>query len=145
MGAVYDGTNNVAGLYQTLGSTPGSTYQASGWFYINSGDELGADCYVWIQVEFYDSSTNLLALYKSGNFNINAGLNTWVQFQVTNACDVTQPVSTGDPFFNTYAITGAVSQLTAPAELPRSFIAIAISSIRAREGRRISMTPTWNS
>jgi len=114
-GAVYDGTNNVAGLYQTLGSTPGSTYQASGWFYINSGDELGADCYVWVQVEFYDSSTNQLALYKSGNFNINAGLNTWVQFQVTNACDVTQPVSTGDPFFNTYVITGAVSQLTAPA------------------------------
>ncbi|MGA2685613.1 MAG: hypothetical protein ABSF51_11225 [Verrucomicrobiota bacterium] len=114
-GACYDGTNNVAGLYQTFGSTPGSTYQASGWFFINSGDELGADCYVWIQVEFYDSSTNLLALDKSGNFNINAGLNAWVQLQVTNACDVTQPVSTGDPFFNTYAITGAVSQLTAPA------------------------------
>jgi hypothetical protein len=114
-GACYDGTNNVAGLYQTFGATPGSTYQASGWFYINSGDQLGADCYVWIQVEFLDSSSNLLALYKSGNFNVNAGLNAWVQFQVTNACDVTQPVSTGDPFFNTYAITGAVNQVVAPA------------------------------
>jgi hypothetical protein len=114
-GACYDGTNNVAGIYQTFSSTSGSTYQASGWLYINSGDELGADCYVWLQVEFFDSSNNLLALYKSANFSINAGLDTWFQFQVTNACDVTQPVSTGDPFFNTYAITGAVSQLVAPA------------------------------
>ena len=115
-GAVYDGTNNVAGIYQTFGSTSGSTYQANGWFYINSGDAPpSANDVMWVQVEFYNSSSNLLSLYKSGNFNINAGLNTWVQLQVTNACDVTQPVSTGDPFFNTYAITGAVSQLVAPA------------------------------
>ena len=97
-------------------ATSGSTYQANGWFYINSGDQPpSANDIMWVQVEFYDSSSNLLSLYKSGNFNINAGLNTWVQLQVTNACDVTQPVSTGDPFFNTYAITGAVSQLVAPA------------------------------
>lgn len=115
-GACYDGTNNVAGIYQTFGSTSGSTYQANGWFYINSGDAPpSANSVMWVQVEFYDSSSNLLSLYKSGNFSINAGLNTWFQLPVTNACDVTQPVSTGDPFFNTYAITGAVSQLTAPA------------------------------
>jgi len=114
-GACYDGTNNVAGLYQTFGATSGSTYQASGWFYINSGDQLGADCDVWIQVEFLNSSSNLLALYKSANFNVASGVNAWVQFQITNACDVTVPVSTGDPFFNTYAVTGAVTQLVAPA------------------------------
>jgi hypothetical protein len=114
-GACYNGTNNVAGLYQTFSSAPGSTYKASGWFYINSGDELGADCYVWIQVEFLDSNNNLLALYKSANFTINAGLDTWIQYQVTNACDVTHKVYTGDPYFYTYSVTGAVSQLTAPA------------------------------
>jgi hypothetical protein len=115
-GACYDGTNNVAGIYQTFGAISGSTYQASGWCYINSGDQLGADCYVWVQVEFLSSSSNLLALYKSGNFNVNAGVNGWVQLSVTNACDVTSPpVSTGDPFFNTYSITGAVTQLVAPA------------------------------
>lgn len=114
-GAAYDGTNNVAGIYQTFSSAAGSTYQASGWLYINSGDELGADCYTWVQVEFLDSTSNLLALYKSDNFNINVGLNAWFQFSVNNACDITQPVSVGDPYFNTYAITGAVSQLTAPA------------------------------
>ncbi|MDE3066224.1 MAG: hypothetical protein KGJ60_01605 [Verrucomicrobiota bacterium] len=114
-GALYSGTNNVAGIYQTFSSAPGSAYQAGGWLYINSGDQLGADCYVWLQVEFLDSSSNLLALDKSANFNVNAGLDQWIQYQVTNACDVTQPVSTGDPTFNTYAITGAVSQLVAPA------------------------------
>lgn len=114
-GACYNGTNNVAGIYQTFSSVAGSTYQANGWLFINSGDQLGADCYVWLQVEFLGSSSNLLALYKSDNFNANAGVNTWIQYAVTNACDVTQPVSVGDPFFHTYAITGAVSQLTAPA------------------------------
>jgi hypothetical protein len=108
-------TNNVAGIYQTFSSTSGSTYQASGWLYINSGDKLGANSYIWLQVEFLDSSSNLLALYKSANFSINAGLNTWIQYSVTNACDLTQPVSTGDPSFpNTYAVTGAVSQVVAP-------------------------------
>jgi hypothetical protein len=114
-GACYNGTNNVAGIYQTFSSSPGSTYQASGWLYINSGDQFGADCYAWLQVEFLDSSSNLLALSKSDNFNVNAGLDTWIQYSVNNACDVTAPVSVGDPFFHTYAITGAVSQLVAPA------------------------------
>jgi hypothetical protein len=114
-GACYNGTNNVAGIYQTLSSSPGSTYQASGWLYVNSGDQLGADCFTWLQVEFLDSTSNLLALYKSQNFNASVGLDTWFQYSITNACDITQPVSLGDPFFNTYAITGAVSQLVAPA------------------------------
>lgn len=109
-----DATNNVAGIYQTLSSSPGSTYQASGWLYINSGDIAGPNGYIWIQVEFLDSSSNMLALYKSDNFNSSAGENTWLNYQVTNACDLTQPV-TLSPYFNTYAVTGAVSQLVAPA------------------------------
>lgn len=114
-GACYNGTNNVGGLYQTLSSSPGSTYQASSWLYCNSGDPLGADCYTWVQVEFLDSSSNLLALYKSGNFNLAVGADTWINYSITNACDITSPVSLGDPYFQTYAITGAVSQLVAPA------------------------------
>lgn len=113
-GACYNGTNNVAGIYQSFSSAPGSTYQASGWCFNNSGDALGADCYTWVQVEFLNSSGNLLAVYKSASNNLAAGANTWIQYVVTNACDVTQLVSVGDPFFNTYAITGAVSQLVAP-------------------------------
>ena len=35
--------------------------------------------------------------------------------QVTNACDLTQPVSTGDPYFTNYVVTGSVSQLVAPS------------------------------
>ena len=115
-GALYSGTNNVAGIYQTLSSAPGAIYQASGWLYINSADApSSANTIIWLQVEFLDSSSNLLALDKSANFSINAGENTWIQYQVNNACDITQPVSTGDPTFNTYAITSVVSQLVAPA------------------------------
>jgi hypothetical protein len=113
-GACYNGTNNAAGIYQDFSSAPGSTYQASGWFYTSGGDVLGPDCYVWIEVLFLGSSSNLLALYKSDQFNAGVGTDNWFQYQVTHACDVSSPVSIGDPFFNTYAVTGSVSQLVAP-------------------------------
>ena len=117
-GALYAAppTNNVAGIYQTFSSIPGSTYQASGWMNssINDAGGLGVDCATWIQVEFVGANTNVLALYKSGIFSASVGLNTWFPYSVTNACDLTQPVATGDPYFNTYAVTGSVSQLVAP-------------------------------
>ena len=108
-------TNNVAGIYQTFRSAPGATYQASGWFYTSASDILGADCVTWIQVEFLDANTNVLALYKSPNFSASVGLNTWFPYSVTNVCNLASPVSTGDPYFTTYAVTGSVSQLVAPA------------------------------
>jgi len=116
-GAAYDTapTNNVAGIYQTFSSVPGSTYQASGWFYTSSGDQMGQNSYVWIEVAFLGSSSNLLALYKSDQFSASVGPDGWFQYQVTNACNVASPVSTGDPYFTTYAVTGSVSQLVAPA------------------------------
>lgn len=107
-------TNNVAGIYQTFPSTPGTSYQASGWFYTSSSDILGSNCVTWIQVEFLNSSSNLLALYKSDDFAANIGTDAWFQYQVNNACDLSSPVSTGDPYFTTYAVTGSVSQLVAP-------------------------------
>jgi hypothetical protein len=109
------GVNNVAGLYQTFSSSPGSIYQASGWLSTSTSDALGAECATWLQVEFLDVNTNVLALYKSPNFSSSMGTQTWFQFSVTNACDLTQPVSTGDPYFTTYAETGSVNQLVAPA------------------------------
>jgi hypothetical protein len=112
--ALNNGTNNVAGLYQTFSSAAGSIYQASGWLATSACDTFGANNVTWIQVEFLDVNTNVLALYKSANFASSVGTETWFQYQVTNACDLTQPVSTGDPFFTTYAETGSVSQLVAP-------------------------------
>jgi hypothetical protein len=114
-GACYNGTNNVAGLYQDLSCAPGSSFQASGWIYNQSGSQLlGADCYVWFEVSFLGASSNLLALYKSDTFDASVGQDTWLQYQVTHACDVSSPVSVGDPYFTTYAETGTVSQLVAP-------------------------------
>jgi len=109
-------SNNVAGIYQNFSCAPGNVYQASGWLCTSSldGGGLGAGCRTWIQVEFLDASANVLALYKSPNFSASAGLNTWFFYSVTNACDLSSPVSTGDPYFATYSVTGSVSQLVAP-------------------------------
>ena len=109
-----NGSNSVAGLYQSFSSSPGSIYQASGWVASSSCDQFGPDCATWLQVEFLDVNTNLVALYKSANFSVSVGLDTWFQFPVTSACDLSQPVSGGDPYFTTYAVTGTVSQLAAP-------------------------------
>lgn len=113
-GASYNGTNNVAGIYQDLSCAPGSVYQANGWFYTSAGDMMGADNYEWIEVSFLGASSNTLALYKSANFSASVGTDGWFQYQVTNACNPAQPVSLGDPFFTTYAVTGSVTQLVAP-------------------------------
>ena len=115
-GALYNpAVTNVAGIYQDFSSAPVSTYQASGWFYTSSGGEaMGADCLVWVEVSFLGASSNVLALYKTDNFAASVGTDAWFQYQVTNACDVSSPVPSGDPYFTTYAVTGSVSQLVAP-------------------------------
>jgi hypothetical protein len=112
--ALNNGNTNVAGIYQTFSSAPGSTYQASGWFFTSASDTLGADGVTWIQVEFLGANSNVLALYKSDNFSASVGLNAWFPYSVTNACDLSQPVSTGDAYFTNYVVTGSVSQLVAP-------------------------------
>ena len=113
-GALNNATNNVAGIYQTFSSAPGASYQASGWFYTKSTDMLGADCVTWIEVAFLGASSNVLALYKSDNFSASVGTDAWFPYAVTQACDLSSPVSIGDPYFTTYAVTGSVSQLVAP-------------------------------
>ena len=114
-GALYNSAvTNVAGIYQDFSSAPGSVYQAGGWLYTRSNDTMGPDCFGWIEVSFLGASSNVLALYKSADFNANVGTDAWFQYQVTNTCDLSSPISIGDPYFTTYAITGSVSQLTAP-------------------------------
>jgi hypothetical protein len=115
-GALYNpGVSNVAGIYQDFSSAPSSVFQGSAWFYTSSADVMGADCATWVQVEFLGAATNLLALYRSEKFTAALGTDTWFLFPITNACDVSAPVSVGDPYFTTYSVTGAVSQLVAPA------------------------------
>lgn len=114
-GAAYAaGQTNVAGLSQSFNSAPGSVYQASGWMYTKSNDTLGTDCMTWLEVSFLGASSNLLALYKSDNFNAAAGTATWLQYQVTQVCDISAPLPPGDLNYPTYAVTGTVSQIVAP-------------------------------
>jgi hypothetical protein len=111
-------TNNVAGIYQEFSSTPGSVYQASGWFYTKTSDDMGSPTfgsYVWIDVSFLDASSNLLTLYTSADFYGNEGTGTWFQYQVTNQCNVSSPVATGDPYFTNYTVTNTVTNLIAPS------------------------------
>jgi hypothetical protein len=114
-GALYNSAvTNVAGIYQDFSSAPGSSYQASGWFYTASSDLMGPNNRAWIEVRFVGATSNLLALYKSDDFSASVGSDAWFQYQVNNACDLSTTVPSGDPYFTTYAVTGTVSQLVAP-------------------------------
>lgn len=114
-GAAYaPGQTNVAGVSQSFGSSPGSIYQASGWMYTKSNDTLGPDCMTWVEVSFFGAGSQLLALYKSDGFTAAAGNATWLQYAVTNVCDISAPLTPGDLNYPTYAVTGTVSQIIAP-------------------------------
>lgn len=115
-GVFWDPTRtNVAGIHQTFNSAPGSVYEANGWFYTLTTDQMGPDNVAWVDVSFLDATgTNLLGIFKTDDFATVVGTDQWFQFSVTNALDLAQPLSTGDPSFTSYAVTGAVSQLVAP-------------------------------
>ena len=38
----------------------------------------------------------------------------WIRHDVNQVCDLSAPIPSGDPYFTNYAVTGLVSQLTAP-------------------------------
>ncbi|HEY9175842.1 MAG TPA: hypothetical protein VI136_26480 [Verrucomicrobiae bacterium] len=107
-------STNVAGLQQTFSSTPGSTYQASGWFYTRASDVLGAHCMTWLEVAFLGANNAVLALYKSADFTAGDGTDTWLQFVVNQVCNLAAPLPPGDLNYPRYAVTGTVSQLVAP-------------------------------
>lgn len=107
-------STNVAGLQQTFSSTPGSAYQASGWFHTRASDVLGADCMTWLEVGFMGENGRELALYKCADFTAAAGTDTWLPYVVNEACDLSSPLPPGDPNRPRYAVTGTVSQLVAP-------------------------------
>jgi hypothetical protein len=115
----WDALNNsaqtdVAGIFQDFSSAAGSAYQASGWFYTPSSDLMGPDGLMWVEVAFLNAATNPIALYKTANFSASVGADVWVQYSVTNVCDLSSPLSGGDPNFPTYTVTGSVTQLVAP-------------------------------
>ncbi len=92
-------------IYQELGSSPGSVYQASGWFYVKPTDDMGNptfNSYVWIDVSFLDAGGNLLALAILGDFtaNINGRM---IQYQVTN---IVRSINSGvHRLYHNYAVT----------------------------------------
>ena len=120
-GIYWDATRtNVAGIYQQFNSAPGSTYTADGWFYtkndLQQNDQMGPNNKAWLEVSFRNASGQVLALYKSDDFTTATGVSTWFDLQVTNVCNLGQPIPSGDTnsAYLYYAVTGAVSQLVAP-------------------------------
>ena len=82
--------------------------------YTKANDTLGVGCMTWLEVSFFGTSSNLLALYKSQNFSAAAGTATWLQYPVTQVCDISATLSPGDLNYPTYAVTGSVNQIVAP-------------------------------
>ena len=90
---IHNGTNNVAGIYQDFSSTPGSIYQASGWFFTEKQRPLGPDCAVWSRCVPRLEHQSAGPLQVGSALSASVGTDNWFQYQVTNACDSRHPVS----------------------------------------------------
>jgi beta-glucanase (GH16 family) len=100
----FTGANNFSGAYQDHPCSPGNSYTADGGAYTLSSDEIAAGNNAWIEVTFRDANTNVLALYRSSILDSTMPANAWVELPVTNQYNP-----------STYVVTGAVSNLEAPA------------------------------
>lgn len=100
----FTGANNFSGAYQDHPCSPGGIYAADGGAYTLSSDEIAAGNNAWIEVTFRDASTNILALYRSAILDSTMPVNAWLELPVTNQYNP-----------STYVVTGAVSNLVAPA------------------------------
>ncbi len=111
---------NVAGIYQQFSSAPTSVYQAGGWFFTKNdaqqSDAMGPKNKAWLEVTFRNSSGQVLGLYKSADFTTGMGVSQWFNLPVTNVCDLSQPIPSGDTnsAYMYYAVTGGVNVLVAP-------------------------------
>jgi beta-glucanase (GH16 family) len=99
----FSGPDNYSGLYQDTVSQPGLNYTAGGWGFTPTGDVLGGANTAWVEVSFRDSSSTILALYRSAVMNAASPPGTWLSLAVTNQFDPT-----------TFAPVGVVTQLVAP-------------------------------
>lgn len=108
----FSGSPNYQAIYQDNNSLPTSTYQADGWMFtlptdvMWSGDDLD---YAWLEVSFRDASNNILALYRSDEFNNTLGsipytTGVWYDFPITNVCQTVAP----------YTVIGSTNVLVAP-------------------------------
>ena len=105
----FNGSPNIQALWQDKPCLPTAVFQADGWVYTLSTDNVwsgdGANL-AWIEVSFRDAGNNILALYKSESFNVtNYSPDIWYDLPVTNVCETSPP----------YGIIGTTNQLVAPA------------------------------
>ncbi len=103
----YNTPTEYNGMYQITSAHAGQVFTADGWVY-----QLGTDSFntandgnnAFLEVTFLDSSSTVLARYRSASITNGSPTDAWIDMQVTNQLDP-----------NTYAVTNAVTTLVAPA------------------------------
>lgn len=101
----YNADNQYNGMYQKASAHPGQVFTADGWVYqIGSDSFAGGGNNAFLEVTFLDINSTTLARYRSASIIAGSPTDMWVDMQVTNQLDV-----------NTYATTGSVTTLVAPA------------------------------
>lgn len=94
------GANSYTGVFQDRPALPGQVYTASAWFFTpdaNLGYPLVNSASANLQVQFHDSSGNLICDYESTPFTTNFPQDVWVNMPATNkfANDFVTLLSTG--------------------------------------------------
>jgi hypothetical protein len=112
------GSVNYNGAYQNIPSVAASTYYGYGWAYTSSQDLMGTTNSFWFELEFLNSSNQLLTLWQSAilsNAPTQFPDNVWLYMPITNQYQVTA-AGTSNAAATTTIIgnTGPLGIITAP-------------------------------
>ena len=100
----FTGSENYSGVFRDTPTVPGAAFTADSWALTPNSDSIAGGNTVWIEVSFRNAAENILAMYRTGIINASSPAGVWLNLAVTNQLDL-----------STYAVTGAVTNLIAPA------------------------------
>lgn len=100
----FTGGENYSGVFRDTPAVPGATFTADGWALTPNGDSIAAGNTAWIEVSFRNAAENILAMYRTAIINSSTPAGVWLNLAVTNQLNL-----------SSYAVTGSVTHLVAPA------------------------------
>jgi len=100
----FTGGSNVSGLYQDVTVGAGQAFTASAWMLTPANDSIAGANRAWLEIQFCDATSNVLALYRCAPVDTTTPPGLWLHLSVTNQFN---PVD--------HSAMAGVTSLTAPA------------------------------
>jgi hypothetical protein len=74
---------NVSGCFQEVPAVAGETFRVTGWWYTLDSDQISGTNWTVMNVEWHDSSDNLISYNSQYCIDATTPVDTWIQFRAT--------------------------------------------------------------